>query len=405
MVKFKWRMEFLFDDENVGITEKYYKKFPKSKKINVPFTYETKLSGIGDEKEHNVIWYNRTIKVTKDNLKNKVLLHFEGSDYITEVWINGNYIGKNVGGYFRFSFDIENYLVDGDNNLTVRIQDSLSKSQPRGKQRYKSESFKCWYVQTTGIWKTVWLEFVPKHYLIDIKNTPNYDDNSVNLIINTNVDFQEFVNHLYEMEVEIYFNGECVNKYREKLESNNQELNMKIHKDGSNAKKWSVMDPNLYDIKYVLYENGKVIDKVNSYFGVRKIEIKNSKIFLNGQELYQRLILDQGYWRDSHLTPPNVNALIRDVDAIISYGYNGVRKHQKNEDERFLYWCDKKGLLVWSEMANCYEFTHESIEEFSKEWLNVVKQNYNHPSIITWVPINESWGVPNIHISKRNKIL
>ncbi len=394
---------FLFDDKNEGDKQKYFVNFLKGKTIKVPFTYETEMSGINDQSQHNVIWYNRKIKIDKDKLKNKVLLHFEGSDFITEVWINGNYVGKNIGGYFRFSFAIEKYLVEGENDLTVKVTDSLSKSQPRGKQRYKKESFKCWYIQTTGIWKTVWLEFVPKHYLVQVKNTPDYDQEKISLSVETNITMEEFMESQYELEIEIYFNNICVNRERKTLEQNNQEIVIPIHKDGSTTHKWDVLKPNLYEIKYVLLKNKNEIDVVNSYFGIRKIEIKGNKIYLNEKELYQKLILDQGYWKETHLTPLDDKALISDVDNIIRFGYNGVRKHQKNEDERFLYWCDQKGLLVWSEMANCYEFNDKAIAEFSKEWLKVIRQNYNHPSIITWVPVNESWGVPNIRDAKKEQ--
>ncbi|MDE5630274.1 MAG: glycoside hydrolase family 2, partial [Bacilli bacterium] len=267
----------------------------------------------------------------------------------------------------------------------------------------KKESFKCWYVQTTGIWKSVWLEFVKPHYLLNVKNTPNYDTEDLSLVVETNILMEEFAKHIYELCVEIFDNGNVINKKCYELMQNNQELNISIYADGGVSKKWGILSPNIYDIKYTLFEDGNLTDTVNSYFGVRKIEIKKDKIYLNGEELYQKLILDQGYWKESHLTLPNEEALINDIDNIVRFGYNGVRKHQKNEDERFLSLCDKKGLLVWSEMANCYEFTDDAILQFSKEWMNVLKQNYNHPSIITWVPINESWGVPNVRASEKEQ--
>jgi hypothetical protein len=159
---------------------------------------------------------------------------------------------------------------------------------------------------------------------------------------------------------------------------------------------WSPEHPNLYDITFTLKKNGEVIDQVFSYFGMREIRIDGSNILLNGSPLYQRLILDQGYWKDSHLTPPDEEALVTDIDKIMSAGYNGVRKHQKIEDEKFLYWADVKGLLVWSEMAATYEFNDDAVTVFTREWMEIVRQNYNHPSIITWTPFNESWGVPMI---------
>lgn len=395
---------FIFDDKNEGEINQYFLDFPKSNKICVPFTYETKLSGIKDESIHYIVWYNRKIELTKEQIKDKkVILNFEGSDYETKVWINGNYVGKHAGGYSRFSFDIENYIVEGGNDITIKVEDSISKNQPRGKQRYKKESWKCWYIQTTGIWKTVWIEWLSKQYLKSVKNTPKID--RLQLEIETNLSEQDIENENYYIETEISFNGQITNKTKELINSNCQEVEINIMQEGMNhvIQKWSMKNPNLYDINYKLYYNDKVIDTVYSYFGIRDITIKENKIFLNDEQLYLKLILDQGYWKESHLTPPNEESIIKDIESVLAFGYNGVRKHQKVEDERFLYWCDVKGVLVWGEMANCYDFNDVSLQNFTDEWIRVVKQNYNHPSVITWVPINESWGVPNVTTSKRQQ--
>jgi hypothetical protein len=159
---------------------------------------------------------------------------------------------------------------------------------------------------------------------------------------------------------------------------------------------WAPEHPHLYDISFRLLRDGNPVDAVRSYFGMRDIRIDGNKVLLNGVPLYQRLILDQGYWKDSHLTPPDEEALVTDIDRTMAAGYNGVRKHQKTEDERFLYWADVKGLLVWSEMAAAYEFNESAVGRFTREWMEIVRQNYNHPSIITWTPFNESWGIPGI---------
>lgn len=392
--------EFTFDDENIGVKEEYFNKFPKDKKIVVPFTYETVLSGINDEKVHENIWYSKNINLNKD-CKRK-LIHFEGSDFITKLWVNGKFVGKNIGGYHRFSFDITEFIVDGSNNITVKVEDSLSKSQPRGKQRYIHENFKCWYVQTTGIWKTVWIETVPTDYITYIKNTPLYDETKLELELHTNISLEKI--NEYEVETLIKFDGLVINNQKNILDDRICKYSMNISKDDSKIKEWSPDNPNLYDIEYRLYRNNVLIDEVSSYFGIRKISIERNKILLNNQELYLRMILDQGYWKESHLTPPREDSLLKDLEIIKKFGYNGIRKHQKIEDERFLYYCDKLGMLVWSEMANCYDFNNKSIEYFINEWIEVVKQNYNHPSIITWVPINESWGIREIvsNINEQN---
>ncbi len=395
---------FIFDDNNEGEIKEYFKDFPINKKINVPFTYETKLSGIEDESVHYIVWYNRKINISKEQLQNNnVILNFEGSDYKTKIWINGNYIGENIGAYSRFSFDIEKYVVEGENDITIKVEDSLSKDQPRGKQRYKKESWKCWYIQTTGIWKTVWLEWVSKKYLKGVKITPK--TNKVQLEIETNLSEQDIEKQKYYIEIEISFNGQVLNRTKEIINNNYQKVETDIVQEGieHNIQKWSTDSPNLYDINYKLYCKDEVIDNVNSYFGIREISIKGNKIYLNEEELYLKLILDQGYWKESHLTPLNEESLMEDIESVLAFGYNGIRKHQKVEDERFLYWCDVKGVLVWSEMANCYNFDDNSLQDFTNEWIKVVKQNYNHPSIITWVPINESWGIPEVSICEKEQ--
>ncbi len=389
----KWN--FVFDDDNIGEKKEFFKYFPKSMEIIVPFTYETEMSGINDQTVHENIWYSNNVKLNVDSDK-RAILHFEGSDFITKLWINANYVGMNIGGYHRFSFDISKYIIDGDNDITIKVEDSLSKSQPRGKQRYKNESFECWYIQTTGIWKTVWIETVPKNYIISAKNTPNFDTKNIDIELITNINENEVKN--YEIETEIKYNNEILNLQRDKLDDSvlKYKIDICTFKKNHTIKKWSPQTPCLYDIYYRLYKDNILIDEVSLYFGVRKISIENSKILLNDEPLYLKMILDQGYWSKSHLTPPNEDAIIKDIEIVKKYGYNGIRKHQKIEDERFLYYCDSNGILVWSEMANCYEFNDQSIEYFMGEWVKVVKQNYNHPSIITWIPINESWGIREV---------
>lgn len=382
--------DFTFDDEKIGEQKEFFKIFPKDKKIIVPYTYETKMSGINDQSVHENIWYSKNVDIKE--IKNKYILHFEGSDFITKLWINGRYVGMNIGGYHRFSFDITKFLIEGNNNFTIKVEDSLSKSQPRGKQRYKNESWKCWYVQTTGIWKTVWIEEVSDTYILSSKLTPNYDENNIKVELLTNIN--EDTNANYELETEILFDNRIINIDKRTIEKDLIKYVIDI-KDNE-VKHWAPETPNLYDINYKLYKDGELIDEVSSYFGMRKISIDKDKLLLNDKEIYLKMLLDQGYWAESGLTPPNEEALIKDIELVKEYGFNGIRKHQKIEDERFLYYCDINGILVWSEMANCYEFNDISNKYFTDEWQKVVEQNYNHPSIITWVPINESWGIPEV---------
>ncbi|MDR9745722.1 glycoside hydrolase family 2 TIM barrel-domain containing protein [Paenibacillus taichungensis] len=391
--------DFSFDDNQVGESEQWYdqNQFPEGTKIKVPFTYETQASGIGIETFHPLVWYRRSVQIPQEAKGKRSILHFQGVDYHAKCWVNGTVVGEHEGGYAAFSFDITPYVTYGsENNIVLEVEDSQSAMQPRGKQRWVDDNFECFYVQSTGIWKSVWLEHVSEARVEAVKMTPDIDRHMIR------VDFQlngiEGKNNL-RLETRIELKGQHVQTISLSPDRPWMTVEASVkHEAGGPWKQslWSPGSPNLYDIEFVMYEDEKEIDRVHSYFGMRKISIENGQILLNNAPLYQRMILDQGYWTESHLTPPSVEALIEDIDKIAEMGYNGIRKHMKLEDPRFLYWCDVKGMLVWSEMAATFEFNDEAVSRFTKEWLEIVPQQYNHPSIITWVPFNESWGIPTI---------
>lgn len=394
--------DFVFDDENVGEKKGYYKAFPAdSQKITVPFSYETVKSGIGDQTVHNVVWYNRTF--TAEPLANgqRYIIHFEGSDYTTKVWVNGMMIGAHEGGYCRFSVDVTDYLSEsGENTLTVRCEDSLDSRQPRGKQRWRDYSFGCWYVQTTGLWKPVWCETVPAIRLDKVKITPDLDNESVRF------DYQLMgQTENTEIEVSIRIRDRFVTKVRVGANRSTLSQTVDLRWDVFEWKigPWSPWDPNLYDVTFTVYENGEAVDTIGSYFGLRKIEVDKKGIRLNNTPLYQKLILAQNYWKDSGLTAPDEEALIADVDYTKQAGFNGARIHQKIEDERFLFWCDVKGLLVWGEFPAQYEYGDDVVRRFTSEWVEALHQQYNHPSIVAWTPFNESWGIPEIAGNKEQQ--
>lgn len=397
--------EFAFDDANVGEKEKWFQHFMGDLTIQVPFTYETKLSGIQDETRHDFIWYHRNFIVDGGKLdNNRYMLHFEGSDYRTKVWVNGQFVGVHEGAYARFSFDVTDCVQDGENELTVKVEDSYDMQQPRGKQRWVNENFECWYVQTTGIWKTVWSEYVPNIHIDSVKMTPDMETFSLNLEFAVSVP-EILWNGQMMIKTVVSFQGQVVNQSYTAVVSDHLNTKMNVFcrliKGGEwGIRKWTPEEPNLYDIEFILLKGHQVLDEIGSYFGMRDVKIQGPNILLNGRPIYQRLILDQGYWKDSHLTPPSEEALMEDIEKIQALGYNGLRKHQKTEDERFLYWCDVKGMLVWSEMAAAYEFSDKAVAVFTREWLDIVKQNYNHPAIITWTPFNESWGIDCIKYAR-----
>jgi beta-galactosidase/beta-glucuronidase len=389
--------DFAFDDDGVGIEQGWHKSLTKQSEILVPFTLETELSGIGDEKQHDHVWYSRTINVDDAKLEgNQLFIHFEGSDYVTKVWVNGDYQGSHTGGYARFSFDITASVQLGENIITVMVTDLSDEQQTRGKQRWIDKNFGCWYVQTTGIWKTVWLEYAPITRVENLKLTPKLSETKIE--IECDVESHHYGKDI-TIEAIVTYNGNFINSCNVTVLKKHMKLSVDLYNSQETEwgiHRWTPDNPELYDLELRLNRNGKAVDVVLSYFGMREIRIDGQNILLNGYPIYQRLMLDQGYWKDSHLTPPSEDALIADIDHIKRLGYNGLRKHQKTEDERFLYWCDVKGMLVWSEMAAAYEYSDCAVERFITEWMEIVRQNYNHPSIITWTPINESWGVREI---------
>ncbi len=404
----KWKnlngnWNFNFDDQNIGEKNSWFKKEKFTQEIKVPFTYESKKSGINDRSPHEYIWYQRKFEISDNKKDNKVILHFAASDYITKVWINGNYIGKHQGGYTSFSFDITNEIdYKNKNNIVVKIEDQMNKTQPRGKQSWKEKNFECWYTRTTGIWQTVWLEFVSREiFLKDIKMTPDIDRKEMELDYHFS---EQLLKKEYKIQTEILYNGQLINKFSYEIKNQQHKRIINIENENSKMKLWSPNEPNLYDIKFkIIDEKKEIIDEVKSYFGMRKISIEDGTILLNNQPYYQKLILDQGYWPDSITTPPSDQAIKKDLKLAKEMGFNGVRKHQKIEDERFYYWADKLGLLVWAEIGSTYEFNQTAVINLKNEWSDVVTQLYNHPSIITWVPFNESWGIDEVKSSENQQ--
>lgn len=393
---------FSFDDLNRGEEKKWFEESNFSKEINVPFTYETKASGIGEEDFHPYVWYQRTFTIHQSNKGKKAILRFQASDYFTKVWINGQFIGDHKGGNAAFSFDVTDSLLQNkENTIVVKVEDSNSTTQPRGKQRWIKENFGCWYVQNTGIWQTVWLEFLNDAHIERVKMTPNIDQGTIKL----DYKFSEEPKNNWKVRTKVLFDGEEIQKLSFTPTRKGQAIEIDVTQSDFEwqVHLWTPENPNLYDIEFVLEIDGDEKDRIDSYFGMRKVSISNGQVELNNAPIYQKLLLDQGYWTDTMLTPPSDEALLEDIDKTIAMGFNGVRKHQKLEDERFLYWCDKKGLIVWSEMAATYEFSDEAVDNFTREWLDVMQQHYNHPSIITWVPFNESWGVPKIKTEEKQQ--
>ncbi|MCY9693705.1 glycoside hydrolase family 2 protein [Paenibacillus alginolyticus] len=394
--------EFEFDDDRVGSKEKWHLGNRKlSKTIQVPFAFQSKLSGIGSNEFHDVVWYRRDLTLPEAFQNKRILLHFGAVDYEATVWVNGVLVAKHEGGHTPFHADITDVLQAGTNKLVVKAVDySRDVTLPRGKQYWHTDSASIFYTRTTGIWQTVWMEAVAAEgYLDKVKITPDIDEKQV--------EFQFFIqgsdsNAKTQLKVEISFNGELVSEdtYGMRSSSGARKIRLNDFNDHGLGAWWTPEHPNLYDVTITLLVDNKAVDVVTSYFGMRKVSIENGKLCLNNRPYFLKMVLDQGYFPDGNLTPPSDEAIKQDVELTKAMGFNGARKHQKLEDPRFLYWCDKLGLVVWSEAANAYEYTEKYVSRFTNEWLASIERDYNHPSIIAWVPLNESWGVPNIQIDK-----
>lgn len=397
--------EFAFDDKRVGDQDKWHlnQQAVFDQKIQVPFTFQSELSGIGDTGFHDLVWYRKSIQIPSDWQGKRTILHFGAVDYTATVWVNGKWAAFHEGGHTPFQADITELLEEEHNQIILRVEDfSQDVTLPRGKQYWKEDSASIFYTRTTGIWQTVWLEAVDPAHISKAKFTADIDHNEVRvrLFYSPSTLHEGMRTRLtISFEGELVAQDEFVVTHREHTRS----IGLHDFNDHELGRWWSPEKPHLYDIRLELIGQDKVVDTVESYFGMRKISIENGKLHLNNRPYFLRLVLDQGYFPDGILTAPSDEAFIQDIELTQAMGFNGVRKHQKMEDPRFLYWCDRKGLLVWGEAANAYNYSEEYVRRFTQEWQEVIERDYNHPSIVVWVPMNESWGIPNVKNDQRQQ--
>ncbi|WP_047982706.1 glycoside hydrolase family 2 protein [Ornithinibacillus contaminans] len=413
-VREKWlnlngEWNFAFDDANVGVKEGWYKTdVAFDQTIEVPFAYQSRLSGIHDTSFHDHVWYQREFKVPNEWKSQEVILHFGAVDYRAWVYVNEQLVGYHEGGHVAFSFDITNQLNwNGAENLVVRVEDpSTDETIPRGKQFWEEESAGIWYTRTTGIWQTVWLEPVSPTRISKLRFTPNVDEGTVEVSFEVFGDRQDklvSIDIFYKNELVIRDTIEVLENYtRRSFDLYNQHIfRTGFHHHGWN---WTPENPNLLDVKLTVTDKlGEKFDEVDSYFGMRKVHIEDGKVYLNNKPYYQRLVLDQGYWPEGLLTAPTDEDLKKDIELALEMGFNGCRKHQKVEDPRFLYWADRLGFIVWGECPASPFYSEDAVSRLTKEWIEIIERDYNHPSVVAWVPLNESWGVPNIRANKQQQ--
>ena len=391
--------DFAFDHEDAGKAREWYRDFPGQCSIQVPFAYQSELSGVECKEHCDVVWYARSAQIPAEMANLRRLLHFGAVDYVADVWLNGQYLGGHEGGYTPFTFDVTDLTRAGETyTLVVRCQDRLDCDQPRGKQSFRPEPFECWYTPVTGIWQSVWLEGVGQYYPVDLRLTPRLEDVSLKVEVQLNELPRNAAIHLTAA-----YQGDVVARQEIAVTTDRfvqTQLFLRHNERLEGIHMWWPHDPRLYDLTVEILVDGQVIDHMETYFGMRKVEVMGDKVLLNNHVLYQRLVLDQGYWPDGLLPAPSDEALRRDVELTRQMGYNGARKHQKFEDPRYLYWADRLGLLVWGELPSAYWLRDSEKRNMMRDLSEAIRRDYNHPSLIAWVPLNESWGVPFIQTQK-----
>lgn len=394
--------DFAFDDADLGLSEAWFLENSGAfqQKIQVPFVFQSEESGINDRSVHNVVWYRKTLDYQKIEGK-RSLLHFGAVDYQAMVYVNGQLAISHEGGNTPFEVDMTDLLIDGNKQvIAVRVKDENADEEiPRGKQFWEAESRSIWYTNSTGIWQTVWIEEVAPTYIKNVKHHIAYDQGRVDMEINLEgsigqdmlmdyrVTYKELLISSGSFQIHDKQSHQSIDVIQNKIFATN------FHDDG---RSWTPENPNLFNVELTLSQEGHELDQVRTYFGFRKVHTANGMIYLNNKPFYQKLLLDQGYWPTGLLTAPSDDDFVKDIELSKAMGFNGCRKHQKMEDPRFLYWADVMGFVVWGECAAPPVYTNQSVSRLMNEWTEIVERDYNHPSIITWVPINESWGVPNI---------
>lgn len=393
---------------NYAITPASVTEFPASweGKILVPFAVESALSGVGKEVgKDKALWYHNTITLDKKVNKDNIILHFGAVDWQCDVYVNNNLVGRHEGGFNSFSMDITKFIKKGaKQDIVIRVWDPTDDGpQPRGKQIKNPHGI--WYTPVTGIWQTVWLESVPKTYIAQTKQTPQFDAGKLSFVANVEGSMAG------DQVTVIVKDG--ANEIKQQMVN----VNSKVDIDLPNLQAWSPSNPKLYDLDIQLVRKGKVIDRAKSYFAMRKISMGKDKngiqrMLLNNEFVFQYGPLDQGWWPDGLHTAPSDEALKFDVIKTKEMGFNMIRKHIKVEPARWYRHCDSIGMLVWQDMpsgdlgGNSWDMqpgklsgdlrdknrSKESEAYYRKEWKTILETLHNYPSIVVWVPFNEAWG-------------
>jgi hypothetical protein len=380
--------EFAFDDADCGLAESWHDGRALPLRIQVPFPYQAAQSGLGAREIHEVVWYARSFVVPAGWAFDHLLLHFGAVDYSTHVWVNGRLVGRNRGGHVPFHFNIAPFLAAGDNRVVLRVEDRQDAAQPRGKQSVSGRPVRIYYYCTTGIWQTVWMEPVGAVRIDHLRIVTAAPDGQLVVEAQLHAPFGA-----WQARLDVLAEG-ASDTVLASCTTSTQAARLRFDIVIPDAVAWEPARPHLYQLRIALFHHGQQLDSVQSYAGLRTVTLTDGKFCLNGKPTFLLMVLDQGYWPQSLLAAPSDDALRADVAWIKRFGFNGVRKHQKIESERWLYWCDRLGLLVWEEMPNARAWSMRAEEDLLAEWERAVLRDINHPSIVTWVTVVESLGFP-----------
>ena len=411
---------FAYDDADSGRDERWQTREDVfDRRIRLPFAPESAASGIGDEGFHPVVWYRIPLETAdltaagRGSQGERMLLHFGAVDYRADVWVDGEHVASHEGGQTPFSADVTAALdsTTDDHVVVVRAEDDpIDVAIPRGKQDWQPEPHAIWYSRQTGIWQTVWLEAVPAVHLSALQWIPGRRSDEVRL----EFELSRRPASPHELEVVVDVDGRRLARLVLEVDDVRGAVDIPLRgqENGQQFEDlvWWPSRPRLIDAAITLRESGAQasagrpgeVDRVASYFGLRSITTANGRFQLNDRPVFVRSVLEQGYWPESHFTAPDAAALRSEVELVKKLGFSAVRVHQKVEDPRFLYWCDRLGVMVWGETANAFTFGRVPVERLVRDWLDILRRDLSHPSIVTWVPINESWGVQHA-VSERSQ--
>lgn len=389
---------FASDPDDRGLVEGWWRRAePFDRTILVPFPPESAASGI-EEPLQRIVWYRREIGPLDVPDGHRVLLHLTAVDHLADVWVDGQHVARHEGGHTSFSIDITRAVTpDRPVALVVRALDEPSAlDQPRGKQDWEDEPHTIWYRRTTGIWRQVWAEVVPSSYVDELRWTPLDRPGQVRVEVGV-------AGHVVDsLEVDVALSWEGAPGHRTSLEVHGGRasavLDLRDPRFDTEPHRllWTPESPTLLRGEVRLRRDDVVVDRVGTYVGLRTVGTHGRSILLNQRPYHLRLVLEQAFWPQTHLAAPSDEALSDEVRLIKSLGFNGLRMHQTVADPRFLYECDRQGLVVWADAPAAYRFSPTALSRTVAEWMEIVRRDASHPSVIAWVAFNESWGVPDV---------